>query len=363
MAPCTWRGWRRGRWRPDEEVGMNESEAGMAAEIRAAPETVRCQAALLADPVAELAARLKGSTPRVIVTCARGSSAHAATFGKHLIERHLGIPVAAAAPNIATVYGRPLQLEGELFLAISQSGRSDDLVESAAMARKAGALVAAIVNDTESPLARTCDIVLPMAAGPELSVAATKTFVASLAALLRLVAAWTGDPAFDAALARLPDRLAAATALDWSMALPVLAGAGSLVTIGRGPTLAVAREAALKLKETCDLHAEAFSGAEFLHGPIALVSSLYPILIFMPTDAAAVGLSELAANLRRKGAAVFANGGGEGSARLPALVPDHPDADAICLIQSFYGLVVRLAERRGINADEPRHLQKVTRTR
>src|SRR5262245_43856938 len=231
------------------------------------------------------------------------------------------------------------------------------------MARKAGALVAAIVNDTESPLARTCDIVLPMAAGPELSVAATKTFVASLAALLRLVAAWTGDPAFDAALARLPDRLAAATALDWSMALPVLAGAGSLVTIGRGPTLAVAREAALKLKETCDLHAEAFSGAEFLHGPIAMVSSLYPILIFMPTDAAAVGLSELAANLRRKGAAVFANGGGEGSARLPALVPDHPDADAICLIQSFYGLVVRLAERRGINADEPRHLQKVTRTR
>jgi glucosamine--fructose-6-phosphate aminotransferase (isomerizing) len=232
------------------------------------------------------------------------------------------------------------------------------------MAKAAGALTAAIVNDTESPLAHASDIVLPMAAGPELSVAATKTFVASLAGLLRLAAAWIGDPAFDAALDRLPERLAAASDLDWSSGLPVLTQAQSLVTIGRGPTLAIAREASLKFKETCDLHAEAFSGAEFLHGPVALVSLRYPILMFMPTDAAAAGLRELAGDLRRKGAAVFvteADLSGEGS--LPALRPDHPDADAVCLIQSFYGLVVRLAERRGTNVNRPRHLQKVTRTR
>jgi len=342
---------------------MNETESGMAVELRAAPEAVRRQA-LLTAPVADLVARLRRTPPRLIVTCARGSSAHAATFGKHLFERHLGIPVAAAAPNIATVYRRRLQLEGQLFLTISQSGRSDDLIESAAMARQAGALTVAIVNDTESPLAAGSDIVLPMAAGPELSVAATKTFVASLASLLGLTAAWTDDEAMHAALAHLPERLAVATDLDWSAAVSALAATNSLITIGRGPTLAIAREASLKLKETSNLHAEAFSGAEFLHGPVALVSTLYPVLMFMPTDAAAAGLSGLAADLRRKGAAVFTTEAGETGANiLPALPPDHPDADAVCLIQSFYSLAVNLAERRGTNVNHPRHLQKVTRTR
>ena len=162
----------------------------MEDEIREAPEAVRRQEQSLAQPAAELAARVKARPPLIAVTCARGSSAHAATFGKHLIERYLGIPVAAAAPNIASVYRQELHLEGQLFLAISQSGRSDDLVEMTAAAKRAGALTAAILNDTESPLAAHCDLVLPMCAGPELSVAATKTFVATLAALLRLTSAW-----------------------------------------------------------------------------------------------------------------------------------------------------------------------------
>src|SRR6266700_4839200 len=165
----------------------------MSAELREAPDAVARQGRALAAPLAEIAARLRRRPPTVVVTCARGSSAHAATFGKHLIERHLGIPVAAAAPNIATVYGQRLQLRDQLFLAISQSGRSDDLVECASMAKAAGARTAAIVNDTGSALAAACDIVLPMAAGPELSIVATKTFVAALGALLRLVASWTED--------------------------------------------------------------------------------------------------------------------------------------------------------------------------
>ena len=298
------------------------------------------------------------------MTCARCSSAHAATFGKHLIERHLGIPVAAAAPNIATIYHRQLRLNNTLLLIISQSGRSDDLTAFAQMGKAAGALTAAIVNDTESPLAATCDIVLPMAAGAEMSVAATKSFVASLAVLLRLTAGWMNDDALRAAIERLPDRLAAATELDWSSAARILAAANSLVAIGRGPTLAIAREAALKLKETCNLHAEAFSGAEFQHGPVALVSALYPILLFMPTDAAATGLRELAADLRRKGAVLFtADYDERAEGRLPVLKPDHPDADAVCLVQSFYALAVRVAGERGTDVDRPRHLQKVTRTR
>jgi glutamine---fructose-6-phosphate transaminase (isomerizing) len=343
---------------------MNQAQGGMARELKEAPQAVSQQAQQLAGPLAELAARLKRRPPQVVVTCARGSSAHAATFGKHLIELYLGIPVAAAAPNIASVYNRPLNLEGQLFLAVSQSGRSDDLVAQAHSARKSGALSVAIINAPDSPLAAECDIVLPMAAGPEHSVAATKTFVAALSALLRLTAAWTDDRDLAAAIDRLPDRLAAASSLDWSAALDVLIGKKSLVAIGRGPTLAIAREAALKLKETSNLHAEPFSGAEFLHGPVALVSARYPILMFMPTDEAQAGMTQLAADLRRKGAALFVAEPGDGAAgRLPTLAKDHAQVDAVCLIQSFYAMAVGLAARLGADVDRPRHLQKVTRTR
>ena len=342
---------------------MRNGEIGMAAELREAPDVARRQEAS-SKLITELVARCRRKPPRLVVTYARGSSAHAATFGKHLIERHLGIPVSTAAPNIATVYSRQLQLKDQLVLIISQSGHSYDLTEYATAAKTSGALTVAIVNDVDSPLAAACDITLPMAAGPELSIAATKSFVAALAMLLRVTAEWTNNDTLRGAIERLPDRLTAAIELDWSSALETLAAASSLTTIGRGPTLAIAREAALKLKETCNLHAEAFSSAEFQHGPMALVSPLYPILMFMPTDAAAAGVKELAADLRHKGAALFSSGYDEAwLGQLPALRPDHADADAICLIQTFYALAVHIAARRGMDVNRPRHLQKVTRTR
>jgi len=347
-------------------VSSPRSKSGllMAAELREAPDVVRRQSETLTRPLAELVAMLRNAPPRVVVTCARGTSANAATFGKYLIERHLGLPVADAAPSIMSVYQKGLRLEGQLFLAISQSGRSEDLIESASRAKGCGAITLALVNDTNSPLASACDTVLPMEAGPELSVAATKTFVSSATALLNLVAVWANDPKMAAALERLPDRLASAADLDWTQALNPLATAQSLVTLGRGPTFAIAQEAALKLKEVCNLHAEAFSGAEFQHGPIALVSSGYPVLIFMPTDAAAPNLTELANDLRRKHAAVLvtANSGGV-RGQLPALPPDHPDTDAVCLIQSLYAFAIHLAQHRGVDVDQPRHLRKITRTK
>src|ERR1043166_4199211 len=192
-----------------------QNETQMAAEFREAPDIVRRQADELTRPIAELVSAMRRRPPNVVVTCARGSSAHAATFGKHLIERHLGIPVSAVAPNIATVYRQALRLSGQLFLTISQSGRSDDLIEGAMMAKNAGALTAALVNASDSPLAAACDIVLPMSAGPERSVAATKTFIASLAALLPVTALWSDNDGALPALDRLPDRLAEATALEW----------------------------------------------------------------------------------------------------------------------------------------------------
>jgi glutamine---fructose-6-phosphate transaminase (isomerizing) len=334
------------------------------AELNEAPGVVERQLGELAAPLGELTARLLRTPPSVVVTCARGSSAHAATFAKHLVERHLGIPVVAAAPVIFTAYRRDLRLKDQLFLAISQSGRSDDLVEAARSARRTGALSAALVNDVQSPLAEACDIVLPLGAGPERAVAATKSFIASLSALLRLIALWCNEQNLRAAIDRLPARLADAARLDWNGAVKSLSAAHSLVTIGRGPTLAIAREAALKLKELADLHAEAFSGAEFLHGPVALVEANYPLLMFVAPDETAPGMRCLAAELHGRGADLFcADPTGGVSAELPALPPDHPEADALCLIQSFYRMAVEVAVARRLDPDHPRHLQKITRTR
>jgi len=163
-------------------------------------------------------------------------------------------------------------------------------------------------------------------------------------------------------------RSRSAARLDWSESVPALAPAASLVTIGRGPTLAIAREAALKLKETCNLHAEAFSGAEFLHGPVALASYRYPILMFMPTDLAADSMRQLGARLQAMGTDLFITEHGEAvvskahRAGLPALAPDQPETDAICLIQSFYAMVEQLSRGLDIDVDRPRHLSKVTST-
>ncbi|HWB51473.1 MAG TPA: SIS domain-containing protein [Stellaceae bacterium] len=334
----------------------------VATELGEAPDAVARQQQALAAPLRQLVDRLSGRPPTVVVTCARGSSAHAAAFAKHLIERRLGIPVAPAAPVIATAYRRELRLNDALFLAVSQSGRSDDLIETAASARRGGALTVALVNEADSPLAEASDILLPIGAGPERAVAATKSFIATLAAVLRLVALWSADRLLAAAVERLPARLAAASCLDWNDAAASLAAAQSLVVIGRGPTLAIAREAALKLKEIANLHAEAFSGAEFLHGPVALVGADYPLLMFVAPDETGPGMRRLAGMLRGKGARlVTVDPAGDGD--LPALPPDHPDADALCLIQSFYTMALRIAAARGIDADHPRHLRKVTRTR
>ena len=344
---------------------MNATGTWMSREIAEAPSVVAAQENALRAPLQQLAQRLRSSPPKVVVTCARGSSAHAAAFAKHLIERYLAIPVAPAAPSIASVYHRSLDLRGQLVLSISQSGRSDDLIAFTQAARRSGALTVAVTNDAGSPLAAACDVVLPIGAGPERSVAATKTFVATAAALLRLTAAWAGDAALDAALRRLPHRLADASALDWGEGAALLSTAASTVAIGRGPTLAIAREAALKLKEVCNLHAEAFSGAEFLHGPVALVTPSYPAMMFLPADEAAPGMRTLAAELAQKGMALVVAGGscpGLGLPTLPALPAEQPEADAICSIQSFYVMAVAIADRLGIDVDQPRHLRKVTRT-
>lgn len=307
----------------------------------------------------ELGAFLRANPPRAVVTCARGSSDHAATYAKYLVETGAGVLTSSAALSVSSVYAVEPKLDGVLYLAISQSGKSPDLLAAVEAAKRAGALVVALVNDEASPLADLADRTLPLHAGPELSVAATKSYITALAAIAQLVAAWTQDTELEKALDQLPEVLTRAWALDWSPAAQRLATARSLYVLGRGAGFAVAQEAALKFKETCGLHAEAFSAAEVLHGPMALVTEGFPVLVFAQDDQSQDGVLALARQLEARGADVLL-AGGENSI-LPT-VPAHSTLEPIVRIQSFYRMANALSLLRGYDPDRPPHLNKVTET-
>jgi len=335
----------------------------MFREAAEAPAVIARQLSQNAGLMDELAARLRQAPPRAVLTCARGSSDHAATFARYLIETRLGTVTASAAPSVSSIYDAAPGMEGMLFLVISQSGRSPDLLAAAKAASAAGALVVALVNDEVSPLAAQADFTLPLRAGPEVSVAATKTYLASLSAIVQLVAAWGGDAELAGALAGLPALLADAWTRRWNPALERLLHANDLYVIGRGLGYAVAQEAALKFKETCGLHAEAFSSAEVRHGPMALVGPGFPILAFAQGDESRSDVEAAIETCVGQGAEVMKAGGGEqpGVCSLPA-ASAHPALEPIAFIQSFYRMACQLAVARGFDPDRPPHLAKVTET-
>lgn len=312
--------------------------------------------------MAELGVRLRRLAPRGVITGARGSSDHAATFAKYLIETRLGVPTSSAAPSVSSVYGMSFKAEGALFIAISQSGRSPDLLSTVATARDGGAFVLALVNDVASPLAQAADEVLPLRAGAEISVAATKSYIAALTAVVGLVAAWGQDEELAAALRDAPALLERSWALDWSPLVNALCPANNLYVIGRGPGLGVAQEAALKLKETCGLHAEAFSAAEVRHGPMALVKPGFPVLVFRQRDESEAGIDALVADLADRGANVLVAGPASEGATSLAFVDAHPAIEPVLQIQSFYRAANALSAARGFDPDRPLHLAKVTET-
>ncbi|WP_066093938.1 SIS domain-containing protein [Xanthomonas massiliensis] len=338
---------------PAEDQTLMFREAAQAADVVAA------QFARNRAVVERLAAELRAAPPPFIATCARGSSDHAATYGKYLFETRLGIVTASASPSVGSVYEAPLRLAGALYLVISQSGKSPDLLRNAEAAKAAGAHVVALVNVEDSPLAALADTVIPLGAGPERSVAATKSYIASLSALLQLAAHWKQDPALIGALDALPQALRQAWTLDWHSLVDGLAGASNLFVLGRGLGLAVAQEAALKCKETSGLHAEAYSSAEVKHGPMALVGPGFPVLAFAQPDETGLGTRALAEEFRRRGAAVWLAGAG---GDLPLAAAPDPACAPLLAIQSFYRAVNALALRRGYNPDVPPHLNKVTET-
>jgi glucosamine--fructose-6-phosphate aminotransferase (isomerizing) len=336
----------------------------MLDEAREAPGAVARLLAADGDVYASLGAELRERPPKSLLTIARGSSDHAAHYMAYLIMARLGRLVTSLPMSLITLYQSRLQCDGLVSFAFSQSGRSHDLVVPTRFFRDGGARTIAFVNDAASPLADAAQWTFDLRAGTETSIAATKSYIAQLTAGARVVAAWQGDTALQRALDTLPSALQRATQQHWQPAIDALAGADRLFVISRGLGLAVAMEAVLKFKEVCGIQAEALSGAEVRHGPMALVEEGYPLLIFAPRGPAHEGLVALAADMQRRGARVLlAAPGGTLGSELPLVETDAEDLDPIATIQSFYPMVEAVARARGLDPDAPRHLAKVTLTR
>ena len=343
-------------------VTIQEDATHLYREAAQAAETVRLQLRTNTERLQKLGEALRRLAPRAVVTCARGSSDHAATYAKYLIEVRLGILTSSAAPSVSSVYAASADLHGTVLLAISQSGASPDLLLTVASAKAAGAMIVALVNVEDSPLAQTADYTIPLCAGTEQSVAATKSYIGALAAIIHLVASWGRDEELLDALSHAPAQLERAWKLDWRAALAHLQPARDLYVVGRGLGLGVAQEAALKLKETCGLHAEALSAAELRHGPMALVQPGFPVLIFAQNDETHSGVESLATELAARGAKIMVAGATSPNSLVLASEPAHPAIQPMLIIQSFYRMVNALAIARGFDPDRPPHLRKVTET-
>ncbi|WP_250451429.1 SIS domain-containing protein [Caballeronia sp. ATUFL_M2_KS44] len=333
--------------------------------LNEALESADVVAAQLADTsrIEALAVKLAEQPRHVALTVARGSSDHAASYFASLTMSRIGVPVASLPMSVATLQQAPLRVSGQLAVAFSQSGKSPDLVGTMQALRDAGAFTVAAVNVVGSPLEAACEYFLPLLAGPELSVAATKSYIAMLSLSAIVIAHVQRDVELLNALKSLPDALRAAGKLDWTRAVDELKNVDRMIVIGRGLGLAIAQEAALKLKETSGIQAEAFSSAEVRHGPMEIIDRDYPLLVFAPRGPEQAGLIQLAADMRARGARVLLAAPDDvPGAELPLVATDHPALDPIAAILSFYVMAAGLAAARGRNPDAPRHLNKVTET-
>ena len=330
----------------------------MAREAAEAPEAVARFLDHNGKVLTALGARLRQMPPPVVLTSARGSSDNAAGYFKYLTEILLGVPCASMGASVVSVYGANLKAKGSLCITISQSGQSPDIVALQEAARQAGAFSVALVNVSDSPAARNADICLPLHAGPELSVAATKSFIVSLAAGAAIVAQWLGRADLIAAVNSLPERLAAAARIDWPEFVDLARHADSLYVLGRGPALPIAAETALKLKETCAIHAEAYSIAEVMHGPWELMGEGFPVFAYSPDDRSRESSRQALAQIRGTAArVVVAETGGLNYARTA-----EPLLDPVTMIQTAYLAIEKVAQALGRDPDRPRLLKKVTET-
>ena len=326
----------------------------MEQEAKQAPSVVEGQLSANKALADKIGGKLREIAPKMVMIIGRGSSDHAGVFGKYLIEIEAGIPTFAAAPSVSSVYGKQLKLEQALVIVISQSGRSPDIIAQAEMAKKAGAYCVALVNDETSPLKDIVDEVLPLKAGAEISVAATKSYLATLSALLQLTAYWTENQELISALDTLPAALQTIIDSEPQLTSQSINGVKNMVVLGRGLGYAITKEMALKLKEVSSIHAEAFSSAEFLHGPVTLVEQGLAILNCEVNDESAQSHKEQINEMTERGADLVH------LRQTDANV--HPRLAPLVVLQRFYLDVAEVSVSRGFNPDEPKGLKKVTRT-
>jgi glucosamine--fructose-6-phosphate aminotransferase (isomerizing) len=338
----------------------------MRTEIGEQPAALRATLDALLPRAAEVTAL--GRDTRQVLFIARGTSDNAAVYGSYLLQVHAGRLATLASPSVATTYRRRADLSGVLAVALSQSGRTEEIVETLAWAADCGARTIAVTNSAASPLAETAEVALVTAAGAERAVPATKTFSSQLAALA-VLGIGLGADVDPAELQRVPDEVERMLGEpgDVEAAAAELAGATGMVVSGRGMAYAAALELALKLKEACYLHAMGLSYADLLHGPIAVVDASTPAIIMAADDGPALaGAVKLAQRVTGAGAMALAIGGGPGlaaasSRSLPG--PRLPEWLApIGLIVPGQLLTEALARQLGLNPDSPRGLSKVTQT-
>jgi len=326
----------------------------MEKEAKQAPSVIEGQIKANQAQAEKIGAKLREINPKMVMLIGRGSSDHAGVFGKYLIEIEAGVPTFAAAPSVSSVYGKQLKLDDALVIVISQSGRSPDILAQAEMAKKAGAYCVALVNDETSPLKDIVDEVLPLKAGAEISVAATKSYLATLSALLQLTAYWTENKELVSALDTLPAALQNIVDSEPQLTSKSIEDVKNMVVLGRGLGFAVSKEMALKLKEVSSIHAEAFSSAEFLHGPVTLVEQGLAILNCAVNDESAQSHQEQIDEVDSRGADLVHLRQTDNNV--------HPRLAPLVVLQRFYLDVAEVAVTRGFNPDEPKGLKKVTRT-
>lgn len=346
----------------------------MLREVQEIPDVARRIVAGVEAEIEPVARAIRDHPPRWATIAARGTSDHAAVYAQYLLETRLGIPTGLAKPSVTTVYGSSVAWDGGLVIGISQSGQSPDVVAVIAAARAAGATTVAITNETSSPLAVAATHTIGCGAGPELAVPATKTYVAELLVSAALVAAVTADGDLLAAIGAVPAALdstleESAAWLETAEgigAVADLAMADRALVVSRGYNLATALELALKLKETVGLFAEAYSSADFAHGPRALIGPRVPGLAFRPDGPMGERLDATLVDLASDGVPPYLIGGSEvaGRPRALSLSAGLPEilTPAIYIVPGQL-LVEATARHHGVSPDAPTGLAKVTRTR
>ncbi|MEO5704760.1 MAG: SIS domain-containing protein [Candidatus Limnocylindrales bacterium] len=338
-------------------------------EILQQPDAARRQLESTPDALDALAARLRARPIASVVIAARGTSDHAAIYAQYVLGVRNGLSVGLATPSLVSIYGAELDVRDSLVIGISQSGASPDIVAVVTAAARQGAPTLAITNDPSSALAAAAEHVIDLAAGPELAIAATKTYTTSLLAIARLSLALRPDPEAERAMRDIPGAITAAIDLEPAVAA-VVAELGPIdrcVIVGRGFEYATAREWALKLKELARVFADPYSAADFLHGPIALVQPGIPALVLAPSGATEASMAELLGDLRGRSvdsvvlsdvAATLDRG------RWPIALPGGVAEWLRPVVSIVPGqlFAYHLTRARGLDPDAPRYLSKVTRT-